>query len=400
MHRSWSATAAVHSHGCNPTVVAARPQPVGMTRQKKQPVPRHRTTATAPSARGAAGATLSSGRTRGAPARVTATSPGDLLGLVPYLLGFPPEESLVLMLIRDRSVLLTARLDLPAVDEAPAALGQLVALASQHEASGLVVFAYSQRRRDARGLLERLVPGLRSYGLLDALYVGPDRWWSLTCTAGCCPEEGTAYDLTSHRMAAEAVYAGLAVAGSRSEVAGLAAGPPAGDHPPLTELARVVATDIAPLTVPQRCRLVVAEVQGWLAAPRRLDDAECLRLAVLVTDLTTRDSAWALMTRDDINDHVDLWSQVVARAVPPLQPGPLCLLGVAAWIAGNGALQNCCSERARQLDPDYSMAALLDDINAGALSPSVWDGLATDMRRELAAKLRAGASVPTAAGGA
>jgi hypothetical protein len=244
-----------------------------------------------------------------------------------------------------------------------------------------------------------MVPELQPCGLLDALYVEPDRWWSLTCTAGCCPDEGTAYDLTSHPMAAEAVYAGMATAGSRSEVAALAAGPPGRDHPALTELARVVAAELAPLTVLQRCQLVVAEVRDWLAAPRRLGDTDSLRLALLVTDITTRDSAWALMTRDAIDGHVDLWAQVVARAVPPLGPGPVCLLGVAAWIAGNGALQNCCSERARQLDPDYSMAALLDDINAGALSPSVWDGLAVGLRRELAATLRAGASVRTTAGG-
>ena len=47
---------------------------------------------------------------------------------------------------------------------------------------------------------------------------------------------------------------------------------------------------------------------------------------------------------------------------------------------GNGALQNCCMERAVSIDPTYSMTELLDQINRRALPPSFWDLMALEMR--------------------
>ena len=38
--------------------------------------------------------------------------------------------------------------------------------------------------------------------------------------------------------------------------------------------------------------------------------------------------------------HVALWQQVVARVPPELAVAPLCLLGLAAWVTGNGTLLN------------------------------------------------------------
>jgi len=77
-----------------------------------------------------------------------------------------------------------------------------------------------------------------------------------------------------------------------------------------------------------------------------------------------------------------MWRQVVQHSPDRLAPAPLCLLGMSAWVAGQGALQNCCVERALELDPDYSMAWLLSDINRRCLPPAYWDRLARQFRRE------------------
>ena len=44
---------------------------------------------------------------------------------------------------------------------------------------------------------------------------------------------------------------------------------------------------------------------------------------------------------------------------PTVSAAPLALLGMAAWIGGNGALQNCCCAELDRLHPTYSMGRLL-----------------------------------------
>lgn len=314
--------------------------------------------------------------------RVRANSPADLLALVPYLLGFRPSESLVVLLIRDGQVLLTARIDLPPPELLEAVTSQFSDLAQAHRAAGLVLFAYSGQREPARALLTGLVGTLSTRGLLDAVYVGEHRWWSLMCTGRCCPAEGTIHDPTGHRLAAEAVYAGLATAPDRRAVEAQVAGLDAADVELLARLGREAEAELRPWSAKRRAAEMSSKVGHFLSAPRGLDDAECARLAVLAGDLAVRDVAWAQMTRDDVTDHLDLWGQVVARTVAPWEAAPLCLLGMAAWISRNGALQNCCSDRARRIAPDYTLAGLLDEINQRALPPSFWDQMAAEMNAD------------------
>jgi hypothetical protein len=112
-------------------------------------------------------------------------------------------------------------------------------------------------------------------------------------------------------------------------------------------------------------------------------DADCLLLAVLAEDVVVRDVAWALVRRRDRDAHLRLWSQVVMRAPVEVASAPLGLLGVVAWICGLGALQNCCVERLEEIDPAYTLGALLADISERALPPSAWDEMAADLRREV-----------------
>jgi hypothetical protein len=66
-------------------------------------------------------------------------------------------------------------------------------------------------------------------------------------------------------------------------------------------------------------------------------------------------------------------------------PAPLGLLGMAAWINGNGALLNCCVERLEEIDPGYTLGHLLAEISERALPPSLWDELVGDLRTEVGA---------------
>jgi hypothetical protein len=118
-----------------------------------------------------------------------------------------------------------------------------------------------------------------------------------------------------------------------------------------------------------------------------LDERTCLLLGLLVSDVHMRDLAWAQISPTNAEEHVRLWGAVVAHVPPTLAAAPLCLLGMAAWVEGSGALLNCCCERLTLLDPSYSMGRLLCEISAQAIPPSLWRQMGEEMQAGLRAEL-------------
>lgn len=313
--------------------------------------------------------------------RIKASDPEDLLALIPYLLGFHPTDSVVTVMTRSGRVILTARVDLPGLDHAAALARELESLAELHRAPEMVVVGYGGGE-DARLVLDRLVVELPQSVLAEALFVDGVHWFSLTCTKRCCPAEGRPYAVGAHRLAAEAVFAGMTVRGTRAELAELVVGPAAAELDRLDRAALDTLAGIAALSATQAGTLIESSVRSAVAG-EPLDEEDLLRLAALSRQVLLRDRAWALITRESAADHRQLWADVVAVTPPSLAAAPLGLLGLAAWISGDGALQNCCVERLEQLDPSYSLGALLSDISARALPPSLWDQIQVELRAEL-----------------
>jgi Domain of unknown function (DUF4192) len=323
------------------------------------------------------------------PPKLRVRRPADFLAVVPYLLGFHPSESLVTVLSRHGRVVLTARLDLPPPGLVDPVRDQLLGLAAQHRIDETVLAVYGADPVLGRGLLEQLLEGVgRAVPVREALLVSGGRWWSLTCRTGCCPAEGTPFDPTTHRLAAEAVYAGLSAESSRAALEVQVRGPQASDLPRLEEAVRQARREVASLDRAASATRMVATVRAVLTGTAALDEPTCALLAVLALDLTVRDVAWAMMSRDAIDDHVRLWSSVVASSPDDVALAPLGLLGAAGWISGNGALLNCCIERLERTDPRYTMGHILADISDRALPPLLWDELVEDLRTEVGSVAR------------
>jgi Domain of unknown function (DUF4192) len=324
---------------------------------------------------------------RGSTPKMRARGPADLLALIPFQLGFHPAESAVTVFLRSGKVKLTARVDMPPPSAAAEFAQHLRGLVRQHDIEEVVLFAYSAHPGPARALLAGLLEALPARLVCDALYVDGSRWWSLTCDRSCCPAEGTPYDLASSRLAAEAVYAGLAVRPTREALAATLGGPPDGEVDRLVDLTAEVLGELERLTEPWRtAERLERTVRSGVADPNGLNDRTCAELALLVTDLHLRDLAWALIDPDDAEQHVEVWLRVANRIPPELAAAPLALLGVAGWISGHGALLNCCADRLRDRHPGYSMGRLLAEISDLAVSPNLW----RTMRTELQAELRRG----------
>lgn len=326
--------------------------------------------------------------------RLRPERPPDVLDLVPILLGFHPEESLVVVVLHGSSVVLTARIDLGTRDElegdGPAGQGgraawlgaRMAEIAVQHDATGVILVGYSEDAGLAAFAVHRAVLAQPAgIEVVDAICADRRRWWSLTCPCPSCAAEGTPYEAGGGELAAEAVYAGvpLRVFGDRREKEATVRPPPADE---LAALRRVTATTVEEWagrpTAEQRAALVAA-VQAFTAGAE-LTDAECARFAVLASVIEVRDAVWVQFTRPDSERMCDLWGQVVRRTVAPFEPAPLCLLGLAAWLAGDGALQVMCFERALAVEPGHTLARLLEQLNDRAVPPSLWDEMAEEVR--------------------
>jgi Domain of unknown function (DUF4192) len=101
-------------------------------------------------------------------ARLKVRRPDELLAVVPYLVGFHPDESIVAVFIKSGRVLLTARMDLPesAGDELAEEIDWL---AKKHKAQALALVAYSADSLRVHRLLTRLMDQLAEHKLTDVL---------------------------------------------------------------------------------------------------------------------------------------------------------------------------------------------------------------------------------------
>lgn len=147
-------------------------------------------------------------------------SPHQLIGAVPALLGFQPEESIVILGLRDKGVLWVLRTD---VDLSPDdVIDQTAPVITREDEMRVVISVFTHRPFDQMRLYtDELVEKYRllDVHVMDVLLVGECRWWSLLCTFDqCCPQEGYALPTETSEVEAERVLLGLpAVANSRED---------------------------------------------------------------------------------------------------------------------------------------------------------------------------------------
>jgi len=310
--------------------------------------------------------------------------------MVPHLLGFHPEDSLVLLTLGEGDRF-HARVDLPRDDsEIPEVVSMLSEVVERHRVDRVVVLTYSDDQCVSLEVSGALREALEEGGVcvVEAIRADGDRWYSLTgCSGSCCPVEGTVYDVTSHPLTAQAVLEGQVVLGSRRELAdslvgtdpdAIAAVEDAADRA-MTRFQSAARHPLGP-PAPQQARAytvgegqwVRERVSRYLQDGQRLDAEDTGRILVAMIAIDVRDVAWAEITRANAARHVDLWRDVLHRSPYDLMAAPAGLLGFAAWLSGDGALAWCAVERCQEVEPDYRLAGLLTSALTNAVSPSAW----------------------------
>ncbi|MEV7018289.1 DUF4192 domain-containing protein [Streptomyces sp. NPDC093991] len=354
----------------------------------------------------------------GDPRQVTLRTPAELADAVPYLLGYRPEDSIVLVSLHDTGGRGRfggrARLGIPAdAGDWPSAARQLAqGLVTGCERRGarpeqMVVFLCQEpgQGETGRQVKERLGPlahalrlecGALDVPVVEALCVSGGRFWSYCCDdRTCCPAEGTPMGLPGTSvLAAAAAYAGLQVRGSLRELhARLQPWQTSAAHDQrralddagLKLLPRIVDEQarrkVADETMELAGRLVrrladAPSVSGALPADLRDDELigfdEAATVLLGLQDRTTRDRAAAWMEGDEADPALRLWRTLARRCVGPYgeyAAAPLTLAGWVAWSTGDELEAREALAMALGADPDYLFARLLHQACNEGLDP-------------------------------
>src|SRR2546430_6256069 len=147
---------------------------------------------------------------------------GDLLAIVPYLLGFHPADSAVVLGLRDKKIIFQVRGDLPPPADVTVFAEHYAEIVARQRATRAVVLGYG-----AGPVVTPVVLALRAaltgrgVPVVDVLRIADGRYWSYLChEPTCCPPEGRPYDVASSPVAAAAVVEGCVALPSRKALEG------------------------------------------------------------------------------------------------------------------------------------------------------------------------------------
>jgi hypothetical protein len=327
---------------------------------------------------------------------VRAGSPAALLRLVPHLLGFVPEASLLVIGVappRDR-IRVTLRYDLPDPPEADLVAeiaAHAVGVLSAQRLTAAVAVGYGPETLVTPAANElREVARQAGIDLRESLRVTSGRYWSYACAnQACCPAAGVPFDTAAADPAEAAALArvGDRVLASRAALAARVAplgGIAAESMRQATRRAEQHVTQLL-AKVRRSARLgaarhmiaaeglaaVGAMIARYRGGGRFTSDYEIARITVALRDLRVRDDAWARMDPAHSEAHQRLWIDVTRRAQPGHVAAPAALLAFVAWQSGEGALANVALDRALADDPRYSMALLLRQVITAGAPPSL-----------------------------
>lgn len=314
------------------------------------------------------------------PVKLALSSIEDLLGAVPYLLGFQPTDSLVVIAIAGKRIVTAVRGDLPASD-APADLARSLATFTADRiltggVDAVCVLGYGPASAvDPVLAVTREVFTEHQAEVLEVVRVADGRYFSYLDPS---PAGGVPFDAATSTAASLAAHLGGVFANRDELVASV--GPVTGAE--REAMGRATAAAV------QRLRTVkeTSGGPGLYAAGRqavhdavaryrdghRLDDEEMAWLIVHLFHPAICTVAWLHTDTSDWQEQ--MWRDATRRADPELVAPPASLLAFVAWRRGNGALADAAVQRALQVEPDYRFARIVDRILTAGLAPTVLEG--------------------------
>lgn len=322
------------------------------------------------------------------------TTPGQLIAAIPAVLGFSPENSLVLVTREGKDLGAFMRVDLD--DQVREKLPDLIDVAVAERADSMIAVFVDERRgraRTHRRIYADLDSRLRERGM--SLYAGhvvdriaAGRRWH--CADGC-GSTGLVADPAASPMAMAAVLDGRRLYQTRAEVEAIVA--PIVDDRSVRfgELVRQAARSArrGPLDPAARTR---QEVTAAIAAAERLargeqpEESQLVMVGQSLTHIAARDILYSLAVSSCAAESEDLWV-LLARILPSRwRVEALVLLGHSAYCRGDGPLAGIALDAALRADVTHNMARMLDAALRGGIRPEKIRSMG-DLGYKMAAKI-------------
>jgi len=302
------------------------------------------------------------------------SSPVDLITSLPYMLGFHPKRSVVLVNLKGNRLGLAQRIDIPPAEHAQDAANAMVGPMLKDHPTSVVLLGYEDVEGEAVPLLNALRVAIR-FHIDDVLVVRDGRWYSRECEIPtCCPPEGTPL-VENVAVASEFVALGHSPADSREDVA-----------------ARVEAkfgavslpTIVEPDTAASLAAWAKVLTTGQLSR-QETEDAALALLSIDFRDAMVAHTCPGFLSWDLVDDEVkavfatlpaithegaidrlvDLCSALADDSAAPA----LTILANYAWFLGDGGITRMALERALRCDPKYRLAQLLERMVEMAIRP-------------------------------
>ena len=324
----------------------------------------------------------------------TLTSPHDLLAAIPFLIGYHPLDSLVLVSLKDDQIGMAMRVDFPS-DIAVESYDLLTSHLVREGAEGAFLVAYVSDEIDAEPVLISAAAALLRAGiaLKESLIVSGNRYRSMLCADQlCCPASGTEIpSLDTSRIAAEHVIAGhpmpfATVADLTQSIAAL----------PLTADEKWVALvqEFRVDSQVEDCQQLqrdgataVIDLAGQYQLGRGHEDVQ-LRARVIgrLSDIQVRDFALGAHTDQASDNYWAMWRELMQVAPSGFIAPIASIFAALAYERGEGALAHKALDRALADDERYSLALLLRRVFTAGWPPESFSA----MRAQLHPKVVAG----------
>lgn len=313
------------------------------------------------------------------------TSIDDAIHLLPHLLGFQPEESLVTLIVGPPGCSaegLVARMDLLPLSTRAGFLAGPGAIETAYPSCDMLMVVFSQDVHQGLTILRNGLPLLTRSRVLEAVVTDQVMWQGISC-ADDCPGHRVA---NGSRVHAEAVYRGLAVLPNRSSLAE-AVGPAHPSQLRIEHPLRVaVQQQVAHLSSDEQTALAQKVRDGVVATGAAPSAEQAWQLVICLENDEVARHLWETTPRDGARKHAELWSQVLTHCPDDHTLAVLALHGLACWLCGDGALESVSLERARLIhraDPSSqpagtSLIAALETTYRALLAPHTWDVMPRD----------------------
>ena len=308
----------------------------------------------------------------------TLTSAHDLITAVPFLIGFKPADSLVLISTRSGEIGMAMRIDIPSEIS-----GEEIEMLVQHfrrdQAQSALLVAYMPPlRSDGDLLLITIGAALMREGISiqESIVVTNGRYRSIICRdQSCCPPQGLSMPtIEDSQYAAEHVIAGIPMPYENiSELIGSLSSLVGFDE---TQWCADVASFAIDENLDDEIELGILRRDGIESMQLLLDEFRigrgptdrnlCARLIGRMSDVQVRDFALGIHDEDSYDLYFAMWRELL-RIAPPGFIAPIsCVVAAMAYENGDGALAQKAVDRAIEDGQSYPLAGLLRRVfNAG-----------------------------------